>query len=181
MSRSPGKIAKRYARALFESYEPSRLEDVAASLKTLSAAWESSDELRSSLLNPAVPLSERFAVIEELCRRVGKGDAAMMNFGKLLLDNGRVAALPEISSAFSLLLDLLKKRLALEVTSAFDVDSSEREQILEQVRRDFGGLASIEWKTDSALIGGLRIQAGDLLLDGSISGALADLRTSLTN
>ena len=181
MSRSPSKIAKRYAKALFESYEPAKLEEIAASLQVLAKLWEENEALRTVLINPAVPLGERLSVVEELSRRAGNNDSSFINFGRLLLDNGRISSLPEISTAFALLLDLLKKRLALEVTSAFDVDSSEREQILEQVRRDFGGLANIEWKTDSALIGGLRIQAGDLLLDGSISGALADLRTSLMN
>lgn len=181
MSRSPGKIAKRYAKALFDSYQPAQLEDVAGWLRSLSQAWSDSEELRASLLNPAVPLNERIAVVEELSRRAGSGDASLINFGRLLLENGRIAHLPEVSVAFSLLVDLLKKRLALEVVSAFDIDSGEREQILEQVRRDFGGLASIEWSVDSAIIGGLRIQAGDLLLDGSVAGALADLKTSLMN
>lgn len=181
MSRSPGKIAKRYARALFESYEPARLEEVSASLQQLSHAWSENGELRSVLMNPAVPLTERLAVAEEISKRAGNSDPQLINFGRLLLENGRISILGEIATAFVLLLDLLKKRLALEVTSAFEIDGGEREQILEQVRREFGGLASIAWGVDSAIIGGLRIQAGDLLLDGSISGALAELRTNLIN
>jgi F-type H+-transporting ATPase subunit delta len=181
MSRSPGKIAKRYARALFESYDPSKLEEIAAALQDLANAWTSNESLRTALVNPAVPLSERQSIVEDIARRAGNNDQFLINFSCLLLENGRIASLPEVATGFALLLDLLKKRLALEVTSAFDIDGGEREQILDQVRRDFGGLASIEWHVDKEIIGGLRIQAGDLLLDGSVSGALADLRTSLIN
>ena len=180
MAKTPSKIAKRYARALFDSFEPAKLESVLSALQLLSNAWESNEGLRSVLLNPGIKVSERLAVINDLAKRASGGDDFVSNFSQLILENGRVALIPEISSAFSTLLDLLKKRLALEVVSAFDIDNTEREQVLEQVRRDFGGLATIQWSVDPEIIGGLRIQAGDMLLDGSIAGALADLRSNLT-
>lgn len=179
MAKTPSKIAKRYARALFESFEPAKLEGVLSALQLLSNAWEGNESLRAVLLNPGIQVSERLAVMADLAKRAS-GEEFLSNFCQLLLENGRVALIPEVTTGFSTLLDLLKKRLALEVVSAFDIDSTEREQVLEQVRRDFGGLATIQWSVDPAIIGGLRIQAGDMLLDSSIAGALADLRANLT-
>lgn len=180
MAKTPSKVAKRYARAIFESLEPAKLESAVSALNALTAAWSENENLRAALVHPGIILAERAAVVEALAKRVGNDDALIVNFAQLLLENGRIAILPEVSAAFSALVDLLKKRLALEITSAFEIENAEREQILEQVRRDFGGMASIQWGVDREIIGGLRIQAGDMLLDGSIAGALADLRESLT-
>ncbi len=180
MAKTPSKVAKRYARALFESIEPAKLEEALSAMNTLSETWEQNENLRAVLTNPGVVLAERASVLTEIAKRAGEGQPLIANFLQLLLENGRIALLPEMAAAFSGLVDLLKKRLALEITSAFDIDGGERDQILDQVRRDFGGLASIQWNTDPQIIGGLRIQAGDMLLDGSIAGALAGLRESLT-
>ena len=179
MARSPSKVARRYARALFEAYEPAKVEAAGAAIFSIAAIWESNRELREVLVNPGVPVSQRQLVVEDIANKIASGDVLLGNFSKLLIENGRISLWPEISAAFSHLVDLYKKRLALEITSAFELDGTERESILERVRRDFGGLASVEWRTDSTLIGGLRIKAGDLLLDSSVAGALQDLRENL--
>jgi F-type H+-transporting ATPase subunit delta len=179
MARSPSKIARRYARALFESYEPQKVESALAALQKLSAAWESNAEMREILQNPGVSLAERMIAVEDITKLASHDDIYLGNFTKLLLENGRITLLPEVVSAFAQLVDILKKRLALEIVSAFELDQAERESIAARVKNDFGGMASIEWRTDSGLIGGLRIKAGDLLLDSSVAGALAELRESL--
>ena len=179
MTRSPSKIARRYAKALFESFDIARVDAISSNLTELAAVWQTSAELRAALLNPALPLAERLSVIAEITNKVAEGEPLLVNFAKILLENQRISFLPEISTGFTQLVDILKKRLALEVTSAFDLDQSDKEAILQKVRADFGSLATIEFNSDTSLIGGLRIKAGDLVLDSSVSGALNGLRESL--
>jgi F-type H+-transporting ATPase subunit delta len=179
MTRSPGKIARRYARALFESLDLAKVDAVSSTLAELAAVWQNNAELRSALLNPSLPLAERLNVVADITNKVASGDPLLINFAKVLLENQRFTFLPEISVGFTQLVDILKKRLALEVTSAFALDQGDREAILQKVRADFGSLATIEFNSDSSLIGGLRIKAGDLVLDSSVSGALNGLRESL--
>lgn len=181
MTRSPSKIARRYARALFESLDIAKVESVSLTLSDLSKAWEANSELRAALLNPAIPLSERLAVAHQVTSKVSASEPLLVNFSQVLLENQRFSFLPEISVAFTQLVDILKKRLALEIISAFDLDQGDRDAILQKIRTDFGGLATIDFSTDSSLIGGLKIKAGDLLLDSSISGALDGLRESLVS
>ena len=179
MSSSPSMIARRYAKALFESYEPAKLEAAQVLIADLAKVWAGNEILRTALLNPGVPIAERMLAFEEIASKVGQGDSLLINLSKVILENGRLSYLPEIAAAFALFVDMSKKRLALEIVSAFELDASERDSILAKVKQDLGGLATIKWSTDSSLIGGLRIRAGDLLLDSSIVGALNDLRESL--
>lgn len=178
MAASQGKIAKRYARALFNSVPPAALETAREALHAFAAAWSSNEQLREAMANPAVPLAQRVSVIKEIARGASAGDA-LVNFLDLLVTNRRISALPQIASAFSKMVDEIKKLVALDITSAFPMEEGERAEISAKVQKDFGSLATISWHVDRALLGGLTVKNGDKLLDGSIQGSLERVRTLL--
>ena len=179
MAKIEGKVARRYARALFELCQPEQMETRREALHTLSAAWTENRELRLALSNPGITISDREAIVRDLAAKALAGDAALANFLALLLTNGRISVLPQAATIFSDMVDASKRRLALEVVSAFDLSGQERASFEEKVRAQSGGMASITWRTDASLIGGLIIRAGDLELDGSVNGALEKIRTEL--
>lgn len=179
MSQADGKIAKRYARALFELCDQNNLESTHAALVAFKDLWENNKEMRDALKNPANPLPERHAALAKIAGRVKSGDKHFENFLALLLDNGRLAAIASISATFAVMIDQLRKRLALEITSAFPIDAGEQKEIQDKIQRDFGSLASISWQVAPEILGGLRIKAGDRLLDSSVNGALENLKNTL--
>ena len=61
------------------------------------------------------------------------------------------------------------------VTSALPL--SDKEQAA--VKKDLKGVASISFKVDPAILGGLVVRVGDKVLDGSVAGKLEGLRASL--
>jgi len=173
------KVAKRYARALFELCDLSKLDEMEAALQSFSKLWLDDLKLRSAMLNPAFPLNERLSALRDLATNIKSGDKNFSNLLEILLQNKRLEVMPEISSAFSEMIDQIKKLLSLEVTSAFELPQDEKEKILKRVQTDCGSMASIVWKTDSEIIGGLKIKAGDKLLDGSVTGSLERFRNQL--
>lgn len=178
MAASAGKIAKRYARALFNSVQPAELESTREALRTFAATWTASAQLREVMANPAVPLGERVAVMKEVAKAVKAGER-LANFPELLVTKGRINALPQIAVAFSRMVDEVKKLVALEITSAFPMEEAERAEISAKVQKDFGSLATISWHVNRDLIGGLTVKNGDKLLDGSIQGSLERVRNLL--
>jgi F-type H+-transporting ATPase subunit delta len=124
-------------------------------------------------------MKQREMVIESIALRYRQDDKRLANFFHTLLKNGRLQALPQISANFKSMLDELKKLLALEITSAFPLSDSERGEIQEKIQRDYGSLATISWKTDPEILGGLIIKYGDRLLDASVSGSLEHMRAAL--
>lgn len=173
------KIAKRYARAYFEAAAPADLGGLREGLEELGAAWRGSADLRAALENPAVPLSERIAVARDIAGKIRPGDASFGNFLEIIVENKRLETLPAVSRAFGHMLDELRKLLALEVTSAFELGADEKQSFAKQIESKFGSLASITWRVDPQLLGGLQVKAGDRLLDNSIHGALEKMRASL--
>ena len=178
MASSP---VKKYAQALIDSYQASQFDQVSQALKDLTEAWESHRELRSTVENPALSLSERAAVIADLAAKVLPGDDKFARFCDLLMHNGRFKLLPEISRAFTRLVEQVRRLLALEVTSAFPSDAAELSEFTNKLRAEFGSMSSVEWKVDAALLGGLVIKNGDTVLDNSVRTALERARAQLAN
>ena len=179
MAKDDGRVARRYARAIFELYQPQELDQASGALRSFHSLWKTNKELRDSLKNPANPIGERLEVVRQVAQRIKSGDQNLTNFLCLLLSNGRLDAIGPICEAFQAMIDQLKKRLALEITSAFPIDDGEKGEILGRIQKDFGAMASIAWHVSPELLGGLRIKAGDQLLDSTIDGALSSLTEDL--
>lgn len=179
MASGHGKIAKRYAAALFELCEPASLEAVRDALKEIAELWLQSDEFQDALRNPALTSDARIGILRDLAARYPQKQEILGNFLAVLLENRRLDELPMVASIFASMVAELRKMLSLEISSAFELSEGERTEIAAKVKADFGSLATIEWNTQPELIGGLRIKAGDKLLDHSIQGSLERMRSAL--
>jgi F-type H+-transporting ATPase subunit b len=66
-----------------------------------------------------------------------------------------------------------------EITSALPLTSEEQETVKEDVLVKIGDQATITFRVDPSILGGLVIRVGDKVLDGSVAGRLNNLRESL--
>jgi F-type H+-transporting ATPase subunit b len=85
------------------------------------------------------------------------------------VESGRVVVLEgqEISGA------------AAEVTSALPLSAEEKEAVRKDVLSKIGSQATITFRVDPSILGGLVVRVGDKVLDGSVSGQLETMRQSL--
>lgn len=68
---------------------------------------------------------------------------------------------------------------AAEITSALPLTEEEKETVKENILRRLGGSASITFRVDPSILGGLIIRVGDRIMDGSVVGQLQSLRENL--
>ena len=101
------------------------------------------------------------------------------NFLALLADNHRLALLPEIAGLYEDLRAEAERVVKARVTSAAELPAGELEAIRAALARRFGREVQIETAIDASLIGGAVIDAGDVVIDGSLRGKLARLQTAL--
>ena len=66
-----------------------------------------------------------------------------------------------------------------EVTSALPLTADEKEAVKQDVLSKIGDQATVTFRVDPAILGGLVIRVGDKVLDGSVSGQLESMRQSL--
>jgi len=68
-----------------------------------------------------------------------------------------------------------------KVTSAVALPAGELETITAALRKRFGREVEVETAIDADLIGGAVIDAGDVVIDGSLKGKLGRLQTALAS
>ena len=69
--------------------------------------------------------------------------------------------------------------VSAEVTSALPLTAEEKEVVKQDVLSKVGQQATVSFRVDPAILGGLVIRVGDKVLDGSVSGQLETMRQSL--
>lgn len=111
----------------------------------------------------------------------GDLDAGFLQFLAVLAENRRAVLLPEIAALFEELRAEAQKIVRARITSAQPLDDAELAKLRESLRARFGRDVEIEAAVDPALIGGAVIDAGDVVIDGSVRSRLARLETALTN
>ena len=108
-------------------------------------------------------------------------DALFGNFLGLLFENRRLPLLPEIAGMFDELRFEAERVVKAKVTSAVPMPAAELETIKAALKKRFGRDVEVETAVDESLIGGAVIDAGDVVIDGSLKGKLARLQSALTH
>ena len=171
--------AKKFAKALFESYQANVLEEKGSVLAVFGEIWETDKEISSFFDNPSVSQERKSEIIKLLANSIAGNDLYFENFCQILVDNQALSEIINISLEFKALLDAYKNALALEITSANEIDELEKNEIIKFLKADVSSLVTINWQEDSGLIGGFTVKAGDKLLDSSVKGALEKLKQNL--
>ena len=108
-------------------------------------------------------------------------DEGFTRFLGTLAENRRLPLLPEIAGLFEQLRAEADKIVKAKVTTATPASESELASIRDALKRRFGREVEIETAVDESLIGGAIIDAGDVVIDGSLKGKLTSLQNAITN
>ena len=108
-------------------------------------------------------------------------DESFGRFLALLADNRRLALLPEIAGLYDELRNEAERVVKAKVTSAAALPSAELETIKAALKQRFGREVEVETAVDATLIGGAVIDAGDVVIDGSLKGKLGRLQAALAS
>ncbi|MBS1201970.1 MAG: synthase subunit delta [Chromatiaceae bacterium] len=170
-------IARPYAEAVFErAKETGQLESWSRALGLLGAA-ATDPQVAPQIANPNVPRGRIRDLLIEVCGDALPGEVA--NLVRLLADNGRLAVIPEIAELFEARREADQGVRQIQVRSAFPLGEAERQAIAEAMARRLGGQVELTVEEDPALIGGVEIRAGDLVIDDSVRGKLKQLAHAL--
>lgn len=108
-------------------------------------------------------------------------DESFVRFLGLLAQNRRLPQLPEIAGLYEELRAEAERVVKATVTSAAELPAGELETLKAALKRRFGREVELDTEVDPSLIGGAVIDAGDVVIDGSLKGKLARLESALTH
>ena len=169
-------VARPYARAAFSVARDEG--NFAAWSDALGFAAHAAADPRLAALLPNPELSQADAVA--LLAPEGAGESFVRFLG-LLADGRRLLQLPEIAGLYEELRAEAERVVKAKVTSAAALPAGEIDVIKAALEKRFGRQVEIATAVDESLIGGAVIDAGDVVIDGSLKGKLARLQTALTH
>jgi F-type H+-transporting ATPase subunit delta len=171
-------VAQRmYARALFEAaQEADRVDAVSSDLGALATAGDDVPELRAFLRNPQIEPEGKAALLEQLA---AGADELVRNFVRLVAEKGRAGELPEIAKELDALVVRAQNRLAVELTTSYELSEEEAQSIVQTIEKASGRTVEATRTVDPGLIGGIVLQIGSHRADGSVRGRLERLRHEL--
>jgi F-type H+-transporting ATPase subunit delta len=176
-------IARPYAKALFDlANAERRLPEWSAALGA-AAAVLADPEARRVLANPGFDDGARATFVGSVASEIKGGELLASGEGKNLLrvlaENDRLTALPEIAAQFDALKAEAENKVNVTVTAATAVEPAIAEQIKKALQQKLGRAVELTLAVDASLIGGAVIQADDMVIDGSVRTRLQRLTEKL--
>ncbi len=170
-------LARPYAEAVFRrAQETGQTEQWSAMLRLLASIMEQ-DEAKALADHPMLSAETLQSVFLEVMGN--QLTAEGKNLVRVLVENKRLAVLPEIHSLFEVLRKEAEGQIQVSVRTAFPLSESEKSGLSEVLGRHLGKRVELAVAEDTTLIGGVEVRAGDLVIDGSVRGKLNRLTSEL--
>jgi len=171
-------VGRRYALALMEvAKEQNIVGELMKDFDLIEQTMAEAKPLQLAVQSPLIQPYKKSALLKEIF--LGKVSQQVATFLTLLANKGRAEYLPEVIQEYRALLDEQNGIISVDVKSAVDLDTAQAEKIKTQLETYTSKKVRVNLATDKQLIGGLTVQIGDTVLDGSIQHQLSELKNNL--
>jgi F-type H+-transporting ATPase subunit delta len=165
---------RRYAKAIFDLAQgDGNVEEWALRLSKVRDVLSDPD-VAGVLTNPTIATEQRMALVSDLF------DGEATNLAKLLIESDRVREVEDIVKEFERLADEAAGRLRATVTTAVELAPKDRDRVADELSKRLGKEITLNLVVDPRILGGLKLQYGDRLVDASVATKLQQLRRRLT-
>jgi F-type H+-transporting ATPase subunit delta len=173
------RAALRYARALIELVESDAdLDGIDAELTTFTTWLMGAPEVLAFARSRAVDAHKRHDALDPAFEAVSSD--LLTRFLKLLVDADRLPLLPVIVTTFHELSIERQGRAEAVVTSAVPLDSDQQKRMADALSKRIKKDVRLKLEVDPNVLGGVRVNVGNLLLDGTVRTALSELTAAIT-
>jgi len=165
-----------YVAAMFEvAVANEALAVVEDEMFRLARAYESNDQLRSSLGDSSLPTERRQKIVEQLLG--GKAHNVTVQFASMLVGTGHVALLPEVADALVKRASSEKQQEVAEVRSAVALNDAQKTRISEALAKATGKKLNLKVVVDPSVIGGIVATVGDEVIDDTVRTRLDQVKS----
>ncbi|WP_374673949.1 F0F1 ATP synthase subunit delta [Ideonella sp.] len=171
-------IARPYAEALFKASAGEDARTLADQLETLGQVAGHA-QLRQFADSPKVSAEQVFELVVGVARLNLSPKVA--NLLRTVIENGRLYALPEIAAHYRAQVNAATGVFDARITSAFPLDAGQLADVVATLEKRFGRKLNASVSVDESLIGGIRVEVGDEVLDTSVKARLEQMKAALTH
>lgn len=169
-------LARPYARAAFELAKGEQAAAAWSEKLAFAAAVAADDAVHSLIGSPKLDAAARIGLF------LPAGEPADSTYGRflaLLESNQRLALLGQIAELYAELRADDERTLKVRTRTAMPIDAVQQQELIGALAKRFHRVVTLDIVIDPELIGGAIVEAGDVVIDGSLRGKLNRLRTEL--
>jgi F-type H+-transporting ATPase subunit delta len=176
----PSAILGRYARSLAEIVFEDNLEPaVTEDLNTCNEIFRLVPDLLETFNAPSVPRETKEKLLTELVK-LHPVNPITANFLHILLQHNRIRFFQQIRDAYLKAVNERKGVVSARITAASPLSRQEVASLESKLVEITGKSVNLEMQTDKDLLGGIVVQVGSTIFDGSIRTQLSEMRRRLT-
>ncbi len=173
-------VARVYASSLFEiAKEKNIISQVEEDLRVVSQVLTEEADFKSYIYAPGITIEAKKSFLNKVF--AGNISENTLNLLNLLIDNDRQDSISGIYEAFVELGDEHNNRERITIITQASLDESLIASIKSQIGEKLNKEIIVTEKVDESILGGIIIKIGDLVIDGSLSKGLKNIKRNLLN
>jgi F-type H+-transporting ATPase subunit delta len=170
-------VARVYAKALFDiGTENGSLGQIYDDLRGIQAVADSGLEETQFLNSPKLQREDKKRILAAVFAEHVSGP--VMGLLNVLVDKRREPVFDNIVAEFAKYRDEHEGRVHARVTTAQPLSDDEKARLVAALAKQSGKEVDLHEKINPAVIGGIRVNLGDYVLDGTVRRRLNELRRS---
>lgn len=168
-------VTKEYAEALFMlACEIKSEREFLSSLKKIEEVFKANTDFTEFLCAPNIPFKSKSEAIEKVFSE--KHHEYIISFLLLLSQKGYLHALDECIKEYKALLSMKESLVTAKVTAAVALSEKELDSLKSSLEKKYKKQITIDFHTDSSLLGGLVVELDGKIIDGSLRHKLQDMK-----
>ena len=172
------RVARRYAFALFATaLKYDVVSSVEDDLNVIVGLLENDEKFRDFIISPHTGRVEKIAIVNRIFS--DRVTALTLQVLRVMLEKRREDEFIGVRDEFVTLRRENQGVVFANVISAYEIDEAQKKTLLAKLENTLGKKIEAAFKVEPQLIGGIRVSYGNYVLDGSIRGALSNLRDKL--
>ena len=171
-------VARVYAKALFDiGTQEGNLGEIYDDLNGVQAAVEASRQTSNFLQSPKLQRSDKKRIMDEIFE--GQVCKPVLGLIHVLIDKRREPVFDNIVAEFGKYRDEHEGRVHARVTTARPLPDDQREALVAALEKSTGKSVELQERIKPSVIGGIRVNLGDYVLDGTLLRKVNELRRKL--
>ncbi|AEJ00257.1 ATP synthase subunit delta [Nitrosomonas sp. Is79A3] len=170
-------VARPYAEAVYKLAIANDSLAQWSKMLQLAAAIAEDAQMKLLIGNPVISAKQLGELFLEIGRN--KFNTEARNLMMLLTENKRVTVLSQISQLFEQLKAQHEGVLEARIVSAFAMESKQLKKLIDDLEQKFKRKIEAQVSVDPELIGGIKVEIGDEILDASVRGKLEAMAVAL--
>ncbi|KKO45943.1 ATP F0F1 synthase subunit delta [Arsukibacterium ikkense] len=169
-------IARPYAKAAFDFAVEQNALDAWLQMLVFTAEVAKNDQVAAMLRTTGVAEQQAGIFIQVCGEQLNEQG---QNFIKVMAENHRLLALPEVLAIFIGHKEEFEKEITVDVISATTLSSAQQDKLIAALTQRLARKIKLNCSVNPDMVGGMLIKAGDMVIDGSVRGKLDRLATAL--